>query len=289
MMKTFEKIGVIGRKSIVGIEEPLTNLLNFLEKQGCDVVVEAETAALIKSASPETREKNKFAMGLDLIIVVGGDGSFLNAAHLAAPYNVPVLGVNRGTLGFLTDINPDNLGPIEDILQGQYVEEQRFMLKANVPSGNVSKEVVSALNDVVLLPGDKTRMIKFDVHINNKFGYSLRADGLIIATPTGSTAYALSGGGPILHPQVNAVVLVPMSPHTLSSRPIVVDGDSTIELVIAEDNPCVPHLSCDGQQQLEVQPGTKVTISKSSHALRLIHSTSYSYYETLRSKLDWKG
>jgi len=142
---------------------------------------------------------------------------------------------------------------------------------------------------VVHLPGDKTRMIKFDVHINQEFGYSLRADGLVIATPTGSTAYALSGGGPIIHPHVNAIVLVPMSPHTLSSRPIVVDADSIIELVISEDNPCTPHLSCDGQQQLLVEPGTKITISKSSNQLHLIHSANYTYYETLRSKLDWKG
>ena len=288
-MKTFEKIGIIGRKSIIGIEEPTSKLLNFLENSGCHVVVESETAMLLDKKPQHIAEKHELPKGLDLIIVVGGDGSLLNAAHLAAPHNVPVLGVNRGTLGFLTDINPDNFEPIKDILDGEYIEEHRFMLKAHVPINHIAQEVVSALNDVVLLPGDITRMINFDVHINNKFCYSLRADGLIIATPTGSTAYALSGGGPIIHPKVNAVVLVPMSPHTLSSRPIVVDGDSTIELVIAKDNPCNPHLSCDGQQQLEVKPGSKVTISKSSNSLRLIHSTNYTYYETLRSKLGWKG
>ena len=253
------------------------------------MIVDNETAALLNTNQHQIVEKQKLAALVDLIIVVGGDGSLLNAAHFAAPCNVPVLGVNRGTLGFLTDINPDNLQPIAEILKGHYIEENRFMLQAHVPVDPASKEIVSALNDVVLLPGEKTRMIKFEVLINQQFVYSLRADGLIIATPTGSTAYAMSGGGPIIHPKVNAMVLVPMSPHTLSSRPIVVDAESKIEIIISEENPCAPHLSCDGQQQLLVEPGSKITITKSTHHLRLIHLTSYTYYETLRTKLHWKG
>lgn len=285
----FQRIGLIGRTSIEGISEPITNLINFLGAQGCEVTVETQTSSILSQNNIKTADKGDLCKGVDLIIVVGGDGSLLNAAHIAAPHGVPVLGVNRGTLGFLTDINPENLEPISEILNGNYIEERRFMLKADVPVDHVSKEVVSALNDVVLLPGDKTRMINFDVNINGNFAYTLRADGLIVSTPTGSTAYALSNGGPIVHPQVNAMVLVPMAPHTLSRRPIVIDADSTIELIISKDNPCAPHMSCDGQQHLSVEPGSKVTISKSVHQLRLIHLNSYSYYETLRTKLGWKG
>lgn len=285
----FRKIGLIGRTSIIGIEEPIANLLKFLLSLGCEVIVDSETATLLKTHQHKIADKHNLASQVDLIIVVGGDGSLLNAAHYAAPSNVPVLGVNRGTLGFLTDINPEQLEPIADILKGDYIEENRFMLQAQVPVTPASEEIVSALNDVVLSPGEKTRMIKFEVLINNQFVYSLRADGLIIATPTGSTAYALSGGGPIIHPKVNAIVLVPMSPHTLSSRPIVVDAESKIDIIISEENPCAPHLSCDGQEQLLVEPGSKITINKSAHHLRLIHLTSYTYYETLRTKLHWKG
>ncbi len=285
----FRRIGLIGRISIAGIEEPISKLLAFLLAHGCEVVVDNETASLLNTNKHKIADKHDLAKQVDLIIVVGGDGSLLNAAHFAAPCNVPVLGVNRGTLGFLTDINPDNLEPIAEILNGQYIEEKRFMLQAHVPVDPAAKEIVSALNDVVLLPGEKTRMIKFEVLINEQFVYSLRADGLIIATPTGSTAYALSGGGPIIHPKVNAMVLVPMSPHTLSSRPIVVDAESKIEIIISEENPCAPHLSCDGQQQLLVEPGSKISINKSEDQLRLIHLNTYTYYETLRTKLHWKG
>lgn len=285
----FRKIGLIGRTSIVGIEEPISNLLGFLLSQDCEIILDTETATLVKTDQYKIVNKHDLAKQVDLIIVVGGDGSLLNAAHFAAPCKTPVLGVNRGTLGFLTDINPEHLEPIANILKGDYSEESRFMLQAHVPIKPTSKEIVSALNDVVLSPGDKTRMIKFEVLINDQFVYNLRADGLIIATPTGSTAYALSGGGPIIHPKVNAIVLVPMSPHTLSSRPIVVDAESKIDIIISDENPCAPHLSCDGQEQLLVEPGSKITISKSNHQLRLIHLTSYTYYETLRTKLHWKG
>ncbi len=221
---------------------------------------------------------------IDLMIVIGGDGSLINAAHCALPRNLPVLGINRGRLGFLTDIHPTELSKIGDVLAGNYFAEKRFLLNAtheNTPLG-------IALNDVVLLPGDSTQLIEFDIHINDQFMCQQRADGLIIATPTGSTAYALSGGGPILHPHLNAIVLVPMFPHTLSSRPIVVEGDAKIELFIRNQNETSPCISCDGQHRIKVEPGSRISITKHENTLQLIHPKNYGYFETLREKLGWQ-
>ena len=190
-----------------------------------------------------------------------------------------MLGINRGHLGFLTDINPKELHRISDVLNGNYTREERFLLKTSLGI---------ALNDVVLLPGE-AQLIEFDIMINNQFVCQQRADGLIIATPTGSTAYALSGGGPILHPHLNAMVLVPMFPHTLSSRPIVIDSDAKIELIISEHKNKTANISCDGQQRIPVEPGTRITIEKHEKKLHLIHPDNYDYFATLREKLGWQS
>ncbi|MDQ2994754.1 MAG: NAD(+) kinase, partial [Pseudomonadota bacterium] len=233
--------------------------------------------------------KDELKKHCDLIIVVGGDGSLLGAARIAADQNLPVVGINRGTLGFLTDISPNRLEQLDAVLEGHYLSEERFLLEAQVHNDQGHQTPMTALNDVVLLPGDKAQMIVFDLYINEYFAYTMRADGLIVATPTGSTAYALSGGGPILFPGLNAIVLVPLCPHILSSRPLVITGDCQLRITICKTNVMTPEISCDGQRRLPVPIGTNITIKKHEHSFRLIHPINYNYYDTLRAKLHWKG
>lgn len=191
----------------------------------------------------------------DLVVVVGGDGSMLGAARALARHKVPVLGINRGSLGFLTDIRPDELeAKVGEVLDGQYIVESRFLLDAQVRRGIDSMGQGDALNDVVLHPGKSTRMIEFELYIDGQFVCSQKADGLIVATPTGSTAYALSAGGPIMHPKLDAIVIVPMYPHMLSSRPIVVDGNSELKIVVSPNMQIYPQVSCDGQNHFTCAP-----------------------------------
>ncbi|MCX7120621.1 MAG: NAD(+) kinase [Gammaproteobacteria bacterium] len=274
----FHHIALIGRAG-KNIADTLEAVKNYLLEQKLSLFIEENTASMMPKNNLPRFSDNKIPSEIDLMIVVGGDGSLLHAAHCALPNDLPVLGINRGRLGFLTDIHPDELSKIGEVLSGKYIPEDRFLLKT---------QLGIALNDVVLLPGDSAQLIEFDIIINDQFVCMLRADGLIVATPTGSTAYALSGGGPILHPQLNAIALVPMFPHTLSSRPIVVDGDAKIELHIRDHNEFSPCVSCDGQERISVEPGTRITITKNEKKLRLIHPQSYSYFETLREKLGWQ-
>lgn len=283
--KVFKRIAIMGRQRVEGVLDTLNCLEKYLLNQDVNVFVESETAEWLEGSCSEAIASEDLKTHADLIIVVGGDGSLLHAARLAAELDLPVLGVNRGRLGFLTDINPDNLEEIGDIIRGNYLSEERFLLNTTLPDGSQQ----SSLNDVVINPGQAAQMISFEVHINEKFAYTLRADGLITATPTGSTAYALSGGGPILHPTLDAIVLVPLSPHTLSSRPIVVRGDSKITVKIHDHNQVSPELSCDGQSYSRIAPGEEVSIQKYNKKFTLIHHREYDYYDTLRRKLKWKG
>jgi len=220
--------------------------------------------------------------------VVGGDGSLLGAARSIASSHVPVLGVNRGNLGFLTDIAPDEIEQkVGEVLDGKYVVESRFLLDVVVKRGGEPIGEAMALNDCVLHPGKAARMIQFELYIEGQFVYTQKSDGLIVSTPTGSTAYALSGGGPIMHPRLDALVLVPMFPHTLSSRPIVVDGNSELKLVISEDNEMYPTVSCDGQNSINCAPGDTITIHKKPNKLKLLHPLDYDFYSTCREKLGW--
>lgn len=281
--KPFHHIGLIGR---VGKKsaDTLEAVKDYLWQKKLSVFIEENTAEMmIKNNLPLFSEKN-IPREIDLMVVVGGDGSLLNAAHCALPHHLPVLGINRGRLGFLADIHPTELSKIGEVLSGHYVIENRFLLDAFDETNHLGV----ALNDVVLLPGDTAQLIEFDILINDQFVCQQRADGLIIATPTGSTAYALSGGGPILHPNLNAIVLVPMFPHTLSSRPIVIDGNAKIEIFIHTENETLPCISCDGQHRIAVKPGTRVRISKNAKTLQLVHPENYAYFETLREKLGWQ-
>ncbi len=287
--RPFTRIALMGRQRIEGISETLESIVHFLEEHGYSVVLETLTAALLPDSNCPSVQKEELNKAADLIIVVGGDGSFLGAARIGAEQNLPVLGINRGTLGFLTDIPPDDLTQVLDVLQGHYIQEERFLLEAQVQDEGQYEPSIIAVNDFVLLPGDKAQMITFDLYINDYFAYSLRADGLIVATPTGSTAYALSGGGPILHPNLEAIVVVPLSPHTLSSRPIVVKSDSTLRIHISDNNYTIPQISHDGQRRIPVPIGADITVTRHSKTFRLIHPMNYSYFHTLNTKLHWKG
>lgn len=285
---SFNKIVLMGRAGVPGVNETLQAIYHHLtDTLGLQVFCETTSAELFGNTVAQL-PANELAKHAELIIVVGGDGSLINAAHLAVDQKLPVLGINRGRLGFLTDIHPNNLEKITEVVNGQYISEQRFLLDAKIFQNDKLLQQNIALNEAVLLPGDVAQMIEFELFVNQQFVTSHRADGIIIATPTGSTAYALSGGGPILHPQLNAIVIVPMFPHTLSSRPIVIDGNSDIELRISQNNKMLPYLSCDGQTRMKAPLSSTVKIHKKSKQLQLIHPQDYDYYSTLRQKLGWE-
>jgi NAD+ kinase len=288
MHNVFNRVLLFGRQSGDDIIETLLTVRDYLCEQHVEVFFEQETAATLPPQPQPNLNRKELADRCDLIIVVGGDGSLLRAAHVAAEHNLPVLGVNRGRLGFLTDIYPEEVARIGRVLEGDYREEKRSLIWARLEGKQLISEGI-ALNDVVLSPGSVSRMIEFEIYINQQFVCKQRADGLIVATPTGSTAYSLSGGGPILHPNLNAIVLVPMFPHTLSSRPVVVSGDSVIEIRIAQDNPSSPEVSYDGQERVAIPPNGKIIITQHSQHLRLIHPKDYNYFETLRTKLRWES
>lgn len=287
MAAKFKTIGIYGRAKTAGVIDTLKSLITFLQTLDYAIVVDAETASELKDASLPTVKGNELADKCQLLIVVGGDGSLLHAAHAVIKNEIPVLGVNRGKLGFLTDIRPDELNKIKHILEGDYILEKRFLLSAKVElHGKVLGES-DALNEVALIPDSVPHMNEFEIYIDDQFVCSQDSDGLIIATPTGSTAYALSGGGPILHPSLDAVVLVPMFPHTLTMRPIVVEGNHRITVVITPNNSTTPRLTCDSQGRIDTPPGSHIIIQKKSQQLHLIHPLDYNYYEALRSKLYW--
>lgn len=291
MSYVFQAVTIFGRPkpSDLGFTETLNTLFTFLKSHQIDVFIESETAKHHGDNGLPTVDLDQVGKVCDLVIVIGGDGSLLNAARTAIYNDIPLVGINRGRLGFLTDIIPAELEEkLEAILKGHYFEEKRFLLHADYEHEGQTTAIGDALNDVVLLPGDEPHMTEFEIMINNRMVNSQRADGLIVATPTGSTAYALSGGGPILHPELDVVALVPMFPHTLSSRPIVIDSHQSIEIKINALNECSPRVSCDGQKRIDVAPGSSIHIKRKSQSLRLLHPLDYNYYETLRSKLKWE-
>lgn len=286
---SFSTIGLMGKPGNPEVKSTFHYLIEVLTEANYTPKVDEACHSLIDDLKNiEILPANQLAKSCDLIIVVGGDGSLLNAARAVVDTQIPVIGVNRGRKGFLTDISPQALGQyLIPMLQGQHLEEQRFLLQAKVLRKNKVVAENIALNDAVVYSGHVARMIELEVTIDKAFVYRERSDGLIICTPTGSTAYALSGGGPILYPTLDAVALVPMHPHTLSSRPIVVDSQSTIEVYVTEENQFNPRLSWDGQVHADVQPHDRVVIERYHKPLKLLHPQDYDYFQTLRSKLGW--
>jgi NAD+ kinase len=284
----FNTIGIIGKFNDPSVADAIHALHEFLTERGCRGLIDADTAEIIGADGLETADRQSLGEQSDLVIIVGGDGTFLNAARTLVDTQVPLLGVNLGRLGFLTDILLDRMrGRLGEILDGDYVSEERFLINGGFESerGGITHSL--AFNDIVVHKQNVARMIELDLYISGKYVNTQRADGLIVSTPTGSTAYALSGGGPILHPALDAIVLVPICPHTMSQRPIVVDGDSEIEIRVSDHNQSAVQATCDGQFSLDLDIGDGVRISKHPTPVRLIHPADYSYYEILRAKLHW--
>lgn len=288
MSQLYTTIGLIGKPDHEGASTTITALHDYLTQQGYIVLVERSVAKSIDIDALNIQPLTEIGNQADLAIVVGGDGYMLGAARVLSGYNIGVIGVNRGNLGFLTDLSPDDvIEPLAKILNGESRSEQRFIIEAEVYRHGKLKSSNSAVNEAVLHAGKVANMIEFEVYIDGSFMFSQRSDGLIVSTPTGSTAYSMSAGGPILTPNLNALSLVPMFPHTLTSRPIVVDGDSEIKLILANENYENLQVSCDGHVILAVMPGDEVIIKKSPTTLRLIHPLDHNYFSVLRSKLSW--
>ncbi len=286
--KPFERVGLIARFGVRNIPATLETLKDHLLNSGKSVVIEEKSAQMIDCGDLPIANCLELNEHCDVLIVVGGDGSLLHAAHIALKNNLPIFGINRGRLGFLTDILPDNFEKVDDVLAGKYIVEPRFLLGAQVHDETEKIAELEALNDVVLLHAEATHMIEFEISINKEFAYRQLADGLIIATPTGSTAYSLSGGGPIMQPNLETLVMVPMCPHTLSNRPIVVHADSDININLTAGNDNAAYISCDGMQRVDIPNQGRIHIYKKPEKLQLIHPVDYSYYATLRDKLGWQ-
>jgi len=288
MKNTFRTIGLWAKQQDERVAGLLPQLLAPLAAAGCTVLAEPDAAALLPEAGLPTRARAELGAACDLVLVVGGDGTMLTAARSLAPHGVPLVGVNAGRLGFLTDLPADTaVRHLEQILAGDYQAEQRFLLTMQVLRQGKAHAEGLALNDVVVQKWDGGRMIEFESRVNDVFVCAHRADGIVIATPTGSTAYALSSGGPIVHPDLAALTLVPICPHTLSDRPVVVDGSAEIDIVLQAGRGLQAHVSCDGQASVPLENGDRVRISRAAQAITLLHPRDYDYFAILRNKLHW--
>lgn len=288
MNKHFKTIGVIGRYGDPGISQTVLEVCEHIQKRGLHVLVDEGTAELVRDHKHEVASRQNLGRRCDLVIVVGGDGTLLNAARSLAEFGVSLLGVNRGRLGFLTDISPAQMNErFEEIFNGHYTAEERLLLHTHIERDGQNISESCAFNDVVVHKWDVARMIEFRTYINDKYVHTMRSDGLIISTPTGSTAYALSGGGPILHPELHAIVLVPICPHTMSNRPIVVDASSVIRIEVSDRTRSPAQITCDGQINLGLVSGDRVIIRKEERPVRLIHPLDHNYFDVLRVKLRW--
>jgi len=286
-MSEFNTVSILAKRTEERIEKTLNALYQILTEQNLTVLADKNAAHPLAIEAHDDDDLVKMA---DLAIVVGGDGTLLRAARLFTPYNIPIVGINLGRLGFLVDVSPDEMHYLlKQILQGQYQAESRFLLAATVFRGETVLGQADAVNDVVIHVRNDIRMIEFTTYINQRFVSTQRADGIIIATPTGSTAYALSVGGPILHPELEAVTLVPISPHTLNNRPIVVHSNDTISIHLCENRNTDARVSFDGQNNINLQAGDFVEIKRKPQTLRLLHPANYDYYHILRAKLRWNA
>ncbi|MCK3654433.1 NAD(+) kinase [Pasteurellaceae bacterium Macca] len=283
----FKTIAIVGTpRHNIALETHLA-VYNWLTERHYTVLVESKIAHQL--SLPHSATLDEIGEWADLVIVIGGDGNMLGMARQLAKYHVPLIGINRGNLGFLTDIAPQTaFEQLHSCLErGEFFIEERFLLEAKIERNGKIVESNNALNEVVIHSSQIARTIDFEVYIDGKFAFSQRSDGLIIATPTGSTAYSLSAGGPILTPNLNAIALVPLNPHSLSSRPLVVDGDSHISLRFAQYNQPSLAVSCDSQRLFPFEPDDRVIVQKSPDTLRLLHLENYNYFNVLGSKLGW--
>jgi len=282
----FKTIALIGKYKSPEVAQPLLELARFLEARGVRVVVDPLTAAHVARNHLEVLPLEESGALADLAIVIGGDGTMLNIARTLVPFDVALVGVNQGRLGFLTDISTDNmLSTIGAMLDGEFVTESRMLLAAQVLRDGQRVFDVLAFNDASVAKGADGGLIELEVTIDGQFVYVLRADGLIVSTPTGSTAYALSAGGPILHPGLSAFAIVPVCPHTLSNRPIAVGSDAHVEILMHRCADARVHF--DSHSHCELRPGDRIQVARYERSIRLLHAVGHNYYHMLREKLHW--
>jgi NAD+ kinase len=282
----FKTIGIISRPRRSNIAEVVPPLLQWLEKRGLQAVYDIETATVLKGNSAG-KTRHQVAQESDLLLVLGGDGTILAAAREAAHHDIPILPINMGSLGFLTSFTVEELYPaLESALAGEAQIEERVLLQVERTHNGELLTHQRVLNDAVVHKGTLARMIEVELRINGAFVCRYRADGLIVASPTGSTAYSLSAGGPIVQPGVPSILITPICPHTLSDRPVVIQDNSKIDLVLSQGADSV-FLTLDGQTGVPLQTGDCVRITRSAERLKLIQPPNKTYFEILRNKLKW--
>jgi len=290
MQISFNTIGIIGKPSDPSIAETLAVVYAFLKTNGYSVIVAEDSVQFICDPSVKTFAIEQLGLHCDLVIAIGGDGTFLSAARAIAAYDIPLIGINLGRLGFLVDISPSDLPEkLQRILQGHYSEENRYLLRAKIIRDHHIIHEETALNEVVIHRWITPSMIEIITKIDDVFLNSQRSDGLIISTPTGSTAYSLSAGGPILYPSLKALVLVPLNPHTLSNRPIVIHDSAEIEISFCQTKQINALVTCDHIEIPEVLISDKILIKKDPKPIRILHPEDHDFFQILRKKLNWSS
>jgi len=288
MKSQFRHVALVGKYHAPGSRSALESIAQFLKAQGCDIAIEKDTAISTGLTQYPILDVAAIGAQCDLALVVGGDGTMLGIGRLLAKFGVPLIGINQGRLGFITDIAFEDyqavLGPM---LRGDFEEDRRWMMQAQVVRDGRCVFNATAMNDVVVNRGATSGMVELRVEVDGRFLANQRADGLIIASPTGSTAYALSAGGPLLHPSIAGWVLVPIAPHTLSNRPIVLSdtGEITVEIVAGRD----ASANFDMQSLASLMHGDRITVKRSEDQMRFLHPKGWSYFDTLRKKLHWNA
>ncbi len=279
------RIGIVAKTTNKDSMPVISEIVNWLSSKGVNVVLDSEVAKFI--GSDKGVPKTKLADQIDIMLVLGGDGTFISAARLVVKNNVPILGLNLGGLGFLTEIGVDEAKRVlEDILNGNFVTETRMLLIAHVHRHEERVADYCVVNDVVINKGALARIIQMEMHINGSYVCSYRADGLIISTPMGSTAYSLSAGGPIVHPVLTSIIITPICAHSLTNRPLVVPDTSRVRTIVKETNGEV-FLTLDGQVGFSIEKGDVIEVKKAEEQLKVIKSPVRNYYEILRTKLRW--
>jgi NAD+ kinase len=284
-VSAFKKVGLVSRVASEQVRESLQRAEQCLLKAGAEVVFEPTSAEMLGQQGRACATLSEMGERCDLLIAVGGDGNILSAARAAAPHGVPILGINRGRLGFLADVSPDEIEDrLGEVLAGEFTMEEHFLLEGIVRD---SEEIPSALNEVLIHSANMPKMLEMELYVNDQFVCTQHSDGLIVSSPTGSTAYALSAGGPIMHPSLDAIVLVPMFPHSLTDRPIVIQGDDEIRVVLGDDTGVTAKVSFDSHLEFKMAAGESIVIRKKKERLQLVHPPNHSFFEVCRSKLDW--
>jgi len=286
----FKTIGIIGKPSDPGIANTLNTLYQFLNRRNFSVVIDEQSAAFITHKDITPYPIDCLGQHVDIVIAVGGDGTFLSAARAIVNDEIPLVGVNLGRLGFLVDISPEQLSyKLGKILAGHYKQEQRSLLRDKIIRNNHTIHEQTAFNEVVVHRWVTPSMIEIITAINGVYLNTQRSDGLIISTPTGSTAYSLSAGGPIMHPSLKALVLVPLNPHTLSNRPVVIDDNSEIEIRFSQTKQINALVTCDHLEIPEVLISDKILIKKEAKSIKILHPEDHDFFHTLRGKLNWSS